>query len=1246
MLLRGEELAGKRRRRLGDHAPRRGALRGVSVATAGAVLASLVTVIGAASEPAYAKPAKTGTGESEQSASTRAKESGKPVEVIAERTSYSTTTANPDGTFTLTQSTSPRRVRDADGSWHKVDPTLERRADGTVGPKAAVVDLAFSGGGSGKNLIRIGNERGALSLGWRGRLPEPVLKGATATYPEIFKGVDLELTATAEGYREVLVVKSARAAADPRLERVELTVRGQGLQVVPGRSGGLRAMDEDGNTVFSGPAGLMWDSSGGTAGTKKPAVLQEAEQGPQALPDLTVPDPRDTSAEMPVKVERDAISVRPDLGLLRGKDTVYPVRIDPSIGLGASERSVMSSDGDRFWQFNGDYGVGNCSRLGPYYCDVDHTNRMYFEFGGTKLSGKQVVDATFRAKETWSFTCDPKSVDLKRTNNISEATRWPGPSVLDHIGDRNVSAGRGDLCSPDQPDAWIEFNDNPSEPDENLTASVRNLAAGKFARLTLMLRATNEGDPAAWKRFDDNAELQVVYVPKPGVPSSVGLIPGDGTTAYCKKSQSDPLFVTRLDPMAQARVQTQVKPTSTEEKGQLQAEFVVERGDDAAWHQVWSDYRPKPGWDPDETLEKVRMTNRADTGLYRMRARTQSHWTYGTKSGDLWSSYSSWCYFKVDTTAPKRPQIIDTGVYTECTADLCEGKGGPGIAGSFQLKPNAADTDIIGYRWRLLSQKKATETTGSTVTVKPVPSLSGVQILTVEAKDVRQRWGTPAEFTFKVATASGPVGTWHLSDGAPGSGVITAKDTATEGTRHDLTLRPQTDGTAAGWSVLGRRGTADHSLRLNDDVSDTAKQTGYAATSSPAVNTGDSFTISAWALLTDGSANRIIASAPGAGSSAFALYYSSAAKKWVFNRTAADASSAVYIRSYADAENPPREVWTHLAGVFDTKGDSDKTNDTIQLFVNGRPQGQPVKLYGVSTAYTPWTSPEGLQIGRFKAGGAYQGNFLGRVDEVNVWQRALSADEIRQDARLETDGVAATELMAYWDSATAAGGKVTEFTSYALGSMTISPTGAVPDPEENELHLDGVSGYMSTTGPAVDESGSFTVTADVKLNSAEFARLPVGARSQIFGQATPDGKESSWALWVEKVSDSGYLWRFGRTATDSTGAVVATASVPSETSAEMDTWVQVTGVYDATEEATGGYGNTHLYVNEGEQAQEGGSAFTAVQQGGGEIAVGRGRAGGTTGYYLPGSIDEVRVWAGAMSADQVRSKALGAPGDE
>ncbi|MET7578897.1 LamG domain-containing protein [Streptomyces microflavus] len=1197
--------------------------------------------------------AETGLSD-DRSALEEAAESGRPVEVLAERTEYTQTMANPDGTLTLTQSTEPQRVRGANGSWRDTDATLERRQDGSVGPKGAVVDLRFSGGGAGEDLVRLGGQRGAMTLAWPGPLPKPVLEGATATYPEVLKGVDLQLTATLEGYRQVLVVKSAEAAANPALSEITMGARGEGLRIQPGSGGGISAVDEDGNVAFSGPVGQMWDSAGDDVttvrasrtafSTRSGSPAAESGEGPMGADESARPSKGDASALLPVKVGSGAITVEPDLDVLRGKDTVYPVYIDPPIGAEHSERSVLSSDGDRFWQFSGDYGVGRCSTAGPYYCTTgaSYTNRMFFEFAPTKLTGKHVLDATFRAYETWSFDCTPHWVDLKRTDNISKATKWPGPAVLDHMGDRNVSAGRSTNCSPSQPDAWVEFSDNADETDENLTSTVRSFAEGKFSRFTLSLRAKDEGDASAWKRFDDNAELQVIYVPKPGVPTSVGVIPGDGTQQYCSKSATAPTTVTRLDPMLQGALQTQVQPKSGEFTGSLRAYFHVEQQNGSTWATAWTAMSPASGFRPDGHVERVRISSRADGTLYRMKALTQSYWTLNKVTSKVSSGYSPWCYFKIDATSPKAPQITSTGVYTSCTATLCEGKGGPGRAGQFKLTPNAADKDIIGYRWRLLSDKGAKEATGSSVTVAPVPALSGTQVLTVEARDVRSRWGAPAEFVFKVAPAAGPVGRWHFADGVPGSAVKTAADSATEGLRHDATLYPQAGNTSATWSVMGRRGTDDYSLSLNDDTSDPAKQVGYASTATPPLNTKESFTISTWALLTDASQTRVVASAPGAYGSAFHIYYSPDARRWVFNRAVADVQSPVYVRSYGSTVDPPMEVWTHLAGVFDTKGDSDKTNDTIQLFVNGRAQGAPVGLHSTNASYTPAASTGGMYFGRSKIG-QY---FSGRVDEVTVWQRPLTSDEVREDSALRQDGVPATELVGYWDTAGATDGKVPEWTWYASVDMDISATGATADAENNELRLDGVSGGISTYGPAVDETGSFTVTADVKLDAALFAAKPVGYRAQVFGQQTPSAGESSWALWVEKVSQDGYLWRFGRTATDATGKVIETGSVPSGASAEMDTWVQITGVYDATESTEEGFGETHLYVNEAEQAREEKSAFTTPMQGSGDLAAGRGSAGGKTGHHLPGALDEMRIWTGAMTADQVSIKALGNPGEE
>ncbi|MFF1299894.1 MULTISPECIES: LamG domain-containing protein [unclassified Streptomyces] len=1200
-----------------------------------------------------------------------------PVRELRGPSEYSNTVANPDGTFTLTQSTQPQRARAEDGTWKDIDVTLEKRADGSVGPKSAVVDMAFSGGGNGSELLRLGRGGQELKLGWPTSLPEPVLDGATATYADVpVKGVDLQITAEAEGYREVLVVKTAEAAASSELEEIKLAATGDGLSVVAGEGGGVRAVDADGNAVFRGPAGQMWDSAGAETAGLQTQLLSAATEDAQVEQDTTDdpahPDEGDATAELPVTVGEGTVSVQPDLDLLRGQETVFPVFIDPSVGLGVSEWTKLSSDGDKFWKFSEPKGVGRCGVADGYACSTGgYTDRMYFEFGPGALAGKHVLDATFRAYETWSFNCNPYWVDLERTDNIGEGTRWPGPKQLDQMGDRYVSAGRGDLCSPEQPNKWIEFNDNPEEADENLVSTVRAFAAGKFPRLTLMLRAKDESEPRAWKRFDNNAELKVWYVHTPGVPTSVGAIPGTGTTAACRPV-SDPLTVTVATPTVQARVQTKVEQHQGEEEGALQAEFVMQRSStdttSGTWSQVWSDYKPTSGWDPDGTLETSTTTTRADGGLYRFRARTQSHWSYDGKSGDLFSPYSSWCYLRIDSTAPKTPTITSNEPYTECLVNACDPYGGPGVAGSFTFGPNSADQDVRAYRWRFMSSKAdATKTVNAKATNDPVivtdlkPGLAGTQTLSVEAsdlkldKDGRVRWGPPAYFTFKVGLAKEASGRWRFGELKPGTGTMTAADTATVGVRHNATL---VGDAGTGGSTRARRGAGDYSLRLNDDTADPAQQTGYAATASPAVNTQDSFTVSAWAYLTNSSANRVVLSQAGSKTTTFALYYSTAYKKWIFNRADKDQTNPVLIRSFADAANPPLNVWTHLVGVFDTQGDTNKSNDTIQLFVNGRPQGSPVVLASVATTYEPWAATGGLQFGRAVSAGAGVDHFFGLLDEGAVWQDARTPEQVRLEERLETDGVPANELVAHWDATISSGTKVAESPEdpdnpasttfpYGRGGLALSASGAVlAGDDTTALVLDGTAGYASVAGPVVDETGSFTMSARVRLSKAKLDTKPVGYRGTVAAQATAAGKESSWSLWVEKVADGVYQWKFGRSAVDSAGKVIDTALAPAQDAVgprEFDTWVDVTGVFDGAQDFTADDGSQHfgvaqLYVGPFVQQGEEDPGLSAPQQGTGMLSAGRGSANAITGHYLPGDMTKLRVWVGAMTADQVNTQ--------
>lgn len=189
----------------------------VVAALAAGSLTATVSAHAAPAAPARSSHAKSHSTRSQsaarrfnptESASARAKATGKPVTIDQLTDTGTTVVANPNGTFTRTDSSMPQRTRQH-GKWVPIDTTLVRKADGTWAPQAAVTDVAFSDGGSGA-LVTLRSGKDRLGFSWPGKLPEPVISGDTATYPDVLPQVDLQLTADASGYSSILVVKSPR----------------------------------------------------------------------------------------------------------------------------------------------------------------------------------------------------------------------------------------------------------------------------------------------------------------------------------------------------------------------------------------------------------------------------------------------------------------------------------------------------------------------------------------------------------------------------------------------------------------------------------------------------------------------------------------------------------------------------------------------------------------------------------------------------------------------------------------------------------------------------------------------------------------------------------------------------------------------------------------------------------------------------------------------------------------------------
>ncbi|CAL2060452.1 LamG domain-containing protein [Streptomyces murinus] len=159
----------------------------------------------------------------------------------------------------------------------------------------------------------------------------------------------------------------------------------------------------------------------------------------------------------------------------------------------------------------------------------------------------------------------------------------------------------------------------------------------------------------------------------------------------------------------------------------------------------------------------------------------------------------------------------------------------------------------------------------------------------------------------------------------------------------------------------------------------------------------------------------------------------------------------------------------------------------------------------------------------------------------------------------------------------------------------------------NAVTLNGTTGYGSTTGPAVDTSKSFTVSAWVKLTS-------LGANGTFLSQngTTNNG----FQLYYSSGAQS---WAFGRHSTDADGAVWR-ATYGGKPVANR--WTHLVGIYDATAK------EIRLYVD-GELVGTQDWTYTPWNATG-PVQIGRKLAAGTYGEFTNGAISDARIYPTAL----------------
>jgi len=1186
----------------------------------------LLVSVGASVAPASAASAPNGL----LSASKLAVQTGQPVEVASLTDEYSRTFANPDGsTYSLEMSAAPQRVEQPDGSWSAIDNTLHWTADGRVAAAASVVGLELSGGGSGDEAITVSSKGSRLSLGWPGTLPRPTLDGATAIYANVMPGIDLLITAVDSGYRQVLRVQDAKAAANPALDRLTFALASD-LAVLPDRGAGFQAQNALGEVIFRSPKPIMWDSAGGPRNLAVDSGVPASSAPSEAEPPFVAPSPGDLTKSMPVTVNDTAISVTPNQKVLGSPSTSFPVYIDPSVNLWRSDYIMVGSDNEADYNFGTTEGVGYCTDLCPRPPNVSsYVKRQYFEFTNSRLDGKHVLDATFRITETHSYSCTPSAVSIYRASgNISSSTRWPGPGGADKLLDRDVSAGRGDNCSPSQPDSTIEFND--SQTGDNLTQTIKNFAAGNYGgHVTIMIRANNEDDPNSWKRFDHDGTLSVTYMLIPGVPGAVGV--RQDTNPDSRECHHDPAYATIVGdrrPVVAATVHALVPPTSDEDQGYFRGQFRLDRQlADGTWDTWWAgNQAPSSTWVAPGAEVTTSPASDLPEGLYRLKALTVSRgWNPITQQWqDLNSTFNeNWCYFRIDTTGPKAPTV--TSSLKPCTTNDCPLQLGPGQSANFTISTN--DTNVASFGWRLDDgsehslgvQNRTSSSLSSTVSVK-FPDKGEYTFVAWVVESQTNFRSASTRYKVRIAPGAGESGIWHVTEAppAPGGHVATVADSAdpTLHVLHALTLNGSANVDARG----RREGFLDANSISVDDSSLTfpGSTSSYASTQTPVIDTSQSFTVSAWVYLLDASHNStVVAQASDDNRSAgFAFRWNSGTRNWEFvwhyHNDCVCAATSVGAKS---AAVQPVGVWTHLAGVYDAG------TDTLQLYVNGRPQ---VAKTGVVTEAT--TGPLTVGMTHFQPNSPADA-LKGLVDEIHVWERAKTSAEVWEIAQdKDAYNQPALARVAAWDpSASPAGSSsVVDVSGYGHPSLSLTG-GATVTVDENGagVDLNGTSAMASTAGPLLDETGGFTVSSEVAISD-------VNQDHRILSQRSDDG--SSWALSAVHDEAGGNHLAFS--VWDASGVRTKARSFFGPT---LNACVVITAVYDPALDADGdgSVGTISLYIS---SSPQGDMSMTKLPvQGSAEFTVGAGRGGSSWTDFLPGRFHRGNVWAGAMTPNEVNN---------
>ncbi|MFF3950762.1 DNRLRE domain-containing protein [Streptomyces sp. NPDC001902] len=617
---------------------------------------------------ATAKAEGPAQAQDEASALLMARLQDRKIEVLAARTSDSTTWALPSGELQTAAYAGPVRVKQ-DGTWQDIDTSLSDTG-ASLTPQAAAADIAVSDGGD-TALASVAKGDKSFGLGWQDKLPTPQVKDDTASY-DLGAGQTLTVTALPQGFSQNVVLD--QQPDGPVSYRIPMDL--EGLKLSEADSGHLLLKDSDGKLVAEAPAPMMWDS------TKNEVSGEPEHQARVATKIETGDDGKQTLVLTPAA---DFLAT-----------ATYPVTVDPTSTLAeTTDTWIQTPDYE-------DSQVSSTELKSGTYDAGGHIARSYLMFDVAKFKGKHITDTNLALYSYYASTCSTTGAGTQ-VRRIT--TSWSSSTVTWHTQPSTTATGavtnKAALgWSSSCPAGTMNFD---------IDAIVQAWADGS-ANYGLQVRGADESDTLTWRRFrsanynsgvDGATEPHLTVTYNSYATTASAAISPSVVNAY-----NGSRYVTSLTPKLSAKV--------TDADGStVKAQFEITNDPAYPSDPTYSYTGTSPSVSSGGTATlDIPSANPLPISHLRMRVRGYDGTDYGS-----WSSY---LYFAPNAAKPAAPTIscspYSAGTWTD--------KSSSGATCTL----STTSTDGAGYQWglddttvpnRALDTIDGTGGKPQTITVKP-----------------------------------------------------------------------------------------------------------------------------------------------------------------------------------------------------------------------------------------------------------------------------------------------------------------------------------------------------------------------------------------------------------------------------------------------------------------------------------------------------------------------------------------------